>query len=202
MVEVHPTSAEDAGGCRRSVIDMVNPKFNNFSKPFLLAISVGLLTLIVVVYLAFHVIFKEDEVQTQATTSCTDAISYPQYFGGYASQREFIGQTRFADSRLAGTKTSENVVTETTVDICVNVNYAVQLLWGSGKWHFGLSLKLTLRTQVPCMVDCRYRQALKHQQEFRQRLALIRITTHLFPTQKEGQSSMAGIWAIVGEPQY
>jgi len=88
-----PPEEESSKGTRtRFIVNMVNPRFQNYNRPLLLAILVGTLTFLLMMITFILVMSAEpkktwvppipkiDEVRT-TSGSCTTATTYPQFFG-------------------------------------------------------------------------------------------------------------------------
>lgn len=111
----------------RFIVNMVNPRFQNYNRPLLLAILVGGLTFVLMI-ITFSLVMsaepkktwvsavpKIDEVRT-TSGSCTTMASYPQVFGSYYYIRTFMKQT----VNPSQATTDENVKVSINADLCLN----------------------------------------------------------------------------------
>ena len=80
------------------LISVVNPRFNNFNKPLLLAVCVGALTFGATGgYFALQVTSKQCNSLNYPTPVREVKTHWNQYIGGFNDQVEYAQSLRFAD---------------------------------------------------------------------------------------------------------
>lgn len=129
---VPPEDASSKAKKTRFTMNIVDPRYQNYSRPLMIIILVAVLKFVLMITTFnivmsvepkktwIHAVPKIEEVQT-TSKSCTRADSYQQFYGNVHEIRDFIWDTKTPEPETSNEniEVNVNVTVDITVDMCL-----------------------------------------------------------------------------------